>query len=141
MIKHKTSTYMGFPNHCFLWAQWTSETMNLGMRKEGDGGMDGGRERNTNNQNQTKRSNKMGKTGQDMDTKTPRHAKACFFLCVVLAFLLIYIKLSCLSLGINIERSENKTNKIKLIKSPHRTKKVYNLRNPTVCKTVTAVSC
>lgn len=38
---------MGFPNHSFLWAQWTSETMNLGTRKEGDGGMDGGRERNT----------------------------------------------------------------------------------------------
>lgn len=47
MIKHKTSTYMGFPNHSFLWSQWTSETMNLGTRKEGDGGMDGGRERNT----------------------------------------------------------------------------------------------
>lgn len=38
---------MGFPNHSFLWAQWTSEKMNLGTRKKGDGGMDGGRERNT----------------------------------------------------------------------------------------------
>ncbi len=38
---------MGFPNHSFLWAQWTSEKMNLGTGKEGDGGMDGGRERNT----------------------------------------------------------------------------------------------
>lgn len=47
MIKHKTSTYMGFPNHSFLWAQWTSEKMNLGTGKEGDGRMNGRRERNT----------------------------------------------------------------------------------------------
>lgn len=46
MIKHKASTYMAFPNQCFLWTQWTSETMNLWTGKEGDGGMDGGRERN-----------------------------------------------------------------------------------------------
>ena len=47
MINHKTSTYMGLPYHSLLWSQWTAETMNLGMRKEEDGGMDGGRERNT----------------------------------------------------------------------------------------------
>lgn len=28
---------MGLPNHSFLWSQLTSETMNLGTRKEGDG--------------------------------------------------------------------------------------------------------
>lgn len=33
MMKHKTSTYMEFPNQAFLWAQWTSETMNLGDGK------------------------------------------------------------------------------------------------------------
>lgn len=29
VIKPKT-TYMEFPNHSLLWAQWTSETKNLG---------------------------------------------------------------------------------------------------------------
>lgn len=43
----KQNTYMGFPNHCFLWAQWTSEKMNLRTGKEGGGGVDGGKERNT----------------------------------------------------------------------------------------------
>ncbi len=34
---------MGFPNHSFLWAQWTSEKMNLETGEEGGGGMDDGR--------------------------------------------------------------------------------------------------
>lgn len=45
-VKHKTSTYMGFPNHSFLWTQWTSETMSLRTGEEGDDGMDARKERN-----------------------------------------------------------------------------------------------
>lgn len=33
VVKQKTLTYMEFPIHYFLWTQWTSETMNLGMGK------------------------------------------------------------------------------------------------------------
>lgn len=33
VVKQKTLTYMEFPIHSFLWTQWTSETMNLGMGK------------------------------------------------------------------------------------------------------------
>lgn len=51
MRKH--NTYMGFPNHCFLWAQWTSEKMNLRTGKQGGGGVDGGKERNMTIKNQT----------------------------------------------------------------------------------------
>lgn len=62
MIKHKTSTYMGFPNHSFLWAQWTSEKMNLGTGIEG-GWWNGWRKgEEHNNQNQTNKSNKMEQT-------------------------------------------------------------------------------
>lgn len=41
----KTWTYMRSPNQCSLWAQRTSEKMNLGTGKQRGGGMDGGRER------------------------------------------------------------------------------------------------
>lgn len=43
----KTGTYMRSPNQCSLWAQRASEKMDLGTGKQGDGGMDGGRERDT----------------------------------------------------------------------------------------------
>lgn len=43
----KRGTYMRIPNQCSLWAQRTSEKMNLGTGKQGGGGMDGGRERDT----------------------------------------------------------------------------------------------
>lgn len=57
MIEHKTSTYMGFPNHSFLWAQWTSETMNLWTGKERGGGMNEGRRMEK--KNQMNKPNKM----------------------------------------------------------------------------------
>lgn len=53
---------MGFPNHSFLWAQRTSEKMNLGMGKR-KGWWNGWRKgEEHNNQNQTNKPNKMGQT-------------------------------------------------------------------------------
>lgn len=63
MIKHKTSTHMGFPNHSFLWAQWTSEKLNLGTRKGGDGGMDGGRGTQQSKSNEQVKENGTNMTG------------------------------------------------------------------------------
>lgn len=67
----KTSTYMGFPNHFFLLAQWTSEKMNLETGEEGGGGMDDGRGTQQSKSNK-KRQIKWKKTLQDNATKSTK---------------------------------------------------------------------
>lgn len=71
---------MGFPNHSFLLAQWTSEKMNLGTEKKGDGGMDGGRERNT--------TIKIKQVKWNKHDRTPTKKKMAKFVRVFLAFML-----------------------------------------------------
>lgn len=131
MIKHKKrrltwdSQITLFFGLSGLLKKWT-----LGTGRGGDGGMDGGRGEEHNNQNQTNTSNKMEQTWQDTTQKENSCAR---FFPRVLFLLPCYIKRSYSS-RIDAQRSQQKRSILKPLQ------RIIS-EAPPVCETVTAVSC
>lgn len=122
-IEQRTWTYLGFPYHPLFWTQWSSEAMNLRAGKEGDDGMNGGRERN-------KTESKNSQVKWDKHDRTQTNTKK-MHLVYIPSFLCVCFTVHKSMLNVIWKKTGN-------CKTFGKT--TDSFRNPEACKAVSAVS-